>query len=225
MTWNSRATSPRSRLLVGSSRISTLACTSTARAMATICCMAIDKLPSCTPGSIGRSSRASAARASFRIPPQRTNPNRPGWPPQVQVLGHAQFRQQVHLLVDRADAQVAGRHRRRRVDLPPVEPERARRPRVDAGQHLDQRRLPGPVLPQQRVDLPTANGQVDVVQRLDAGERLGQPADLQQRRGGGVTHDREDNAPDPAEQPPRPPVWRRPRGPASVGDAGPPGRR
>src|SRR5690606_10787320 len=47
--------------------------------------------------------------------------------------------------------------------------------RVDAGEHLHQRRLAGAVLAADGVDLTAPHGQVDVLQRLDAGERLGDP--------------------------------------------------
>ena len=51
--------------------------------------------------------------------------------------------------------------------------------RVHPRQHLHQRRLAGAVLAADRVDLAAAHRQVDVLQRLDAGEGLGDPAHLQ----------------------------------------------
>jgi hypothetical protein len=55
----------------------------------------------------------------------------------------------------------------------------ARVARHHAREDLDQRRLAGAVLTQQRVDLAAPQGEVDVRERLLAAERLAQPADLQ----------------------------------------------
>jgi hypothetical protein len=51
--------------------------------------------------------------------------------------------------------------------------------RVHPGEHLHQRRLAGTVLAADRVDLAAAHRQVDLLQRLHAGEGLGDPAHLQ----------------------------------------------
>ena len=56
-------TSSESRLDVGSSRIRTSAEMSMARAIATICCTAIEYLDSCAPTSSETSTRASASTA------------------------------------------------------------------------------------------------------------------------------------------------------------------
>ena len=53
--------------------------------------------------------------------------------------------------------------------------------RVDAREHLHQRRLAGAVLAADGVDLARLDREVDVAQRLDAGERLGDAAHLQDR--------------------------------------------
>src|SRR5919204_343233 len=50
---------------------------------------------------------------------------------------------------------------------------------AEAREHLDQRRLAGAVLADQRVDLAAVEREVDAVQRPRAGERLAQPADRQ----------------------------------------------
>src|SRR6185312_10888526 len=50
---------------------------------------------------------------------------------------------------------------------------------VDAGEHLHQRRLACAVLAADRVDLAPADRQAHVLQRLDAGEGLGDGAHLQ----------------------------------------------
>jgi len=53
---------------------------------------------------------------------------------------------------------------------------------ADAGDHLDQRRLPGAVVARERDDLTVMNGEIDVPQRFNGAEPLGRAADLQQRR-------------------------------------------
>src|SRR5690606_15295437 len=55
--------------------------------------------------------------------------------------------------------------------------------RVDAGEDLHQRRLAGPVLPADRVDLAPPDLQVDVLERLHRRERLGDAAHPQYRVG------------------------------------------
>ena len=54
--------------------------------------------------------------------------------------------------------------------------------RIDARQHLHQRRLAGAVLADHGVDFALLDAEVDVRQRLDAGKRLGDAAHLQNRR-------------------------------------------
>src|SRR6185436_727605 len=78
MILKSWVTSVASRLDVGSSRISTRACTSIARAIAIICWTASEYVLSGAATSIDRSRRASSARAWRRISPQRTAPKRRG---------------------------------------------------------------------------------------------------------------------------------------------------
>lgn len=80
-TSNSRATSPSSRLDVGSSRINTRASTDTARAIATICCTAIGYASSERVTSSDRSSSASAARERAWIVFQSIAPRRIGCRP------------------------------------------------------------------------------------------------------------------------------------------------
>jgi hypothetical protein len=53
--------------------------------------------------------------------------------------------------------------------------------RIDAAQNLHQRRLAGAVLTDQRVNLTGLDGDVDVVERLHARERLGDPSHLKDR--------------------------------------------
>ena len=54
--------------------------------------------------------------------------------------------------------------------------------RVDAGENLDQRRLAGAVLAEQRMDLAATDVEIDRVERQRAGEALGQAGDREQRR-------------------------------------------
>ena len=54
--------------------------------------------------------------------------------------------------------------------------------RIDARQHLHQRRFAGAVLADDGVDLAFLDAEVDVRQRLDAGKRLGDAAHLQNGR-------------------------------------------
>src|SRR5262245_29449221 len=78
MIRNSSATSPASKLDVGSSRISTRASTATARAMATSCCTAIGWLPSADPGSMCKPMRDNSSAARARIARPSIEPNRRG---------------------------------------------------------------------------------------------------------------------------------------------------
>ena len=61
---------------------------------------------------------------------------------------------------------------RDRAHRPAVERDRARVGFVDAGQDLDQRRLAGAVLAEQRVDLAAPHVEIDVVERQRRGEAL-----------------------------------------------------
>ena len=70
-----------------------------------------------------------------------------------EVFRHRQVRQQVHLLIDGADAKRERVGRIARVDVLPVEANGAGIALEHARQHLDQRRLAGAVLAQQAVDL------------------------------------------------------------------------
>jgi hypothetical protein len=93
-----------SRLEVGSSRMSTFAEMSRARASATICWMAMEQEESWRETSMSTSSRARAARARSRMRPQRIAPEARRLAAQADVLRHREVRDEVDLLVDRADA-------------------------------------------------------------------------------------------------------------------------
>ena len=95
-----------------------------------------------------------------------------GLPADVQVFRHAQVGAQVDLLIHGGDAHLLGIqggvvfHR----SLDPVHPDLAGLKVVDAGEALDQGGFSGAVLPHEGVNLPLAQGEVHIVQRLDAGE-------------------------------------------------------
>ena len=102
--------------------------------------------------------------------------------PDEDVLRDREVAHQVELLVDDADAEllrVLGRDRLVRLA---VEEELALVDLVHAGEHLHQRRLAGSVLADQRVHLAGAQVEVHVLERLDAGEALAHPLDVQQQR-------------------------------------------
>jgi hypothetical protein len=92
------------------------------------------------------------------------------------VLGHREVGAQVHLLVDRADAQLLRRRRRGRAHRLAVQQQLASVGREHAGEQLDQRRLAGAVLAHQRVHLSGAQAQAHAVQRQHAGEAPRQAA-------------------------------------------------
>ena len=76
--------------------------------------------------------------------------------------------------MDEGDRQRVGR----RIDGAAVEADLAGIGGVDAGEDLDQRRLAGAVLAEQRMHLAAPDVEVDVVERQRAGEALGQAADM-----------------------------------------------
>src|SRR5262249_33786038 len=57
---------------------------------------------------------------------------------------------------------------------------------VVAGEHVEERRLPGAVGPDQADDFAVADLEIDAVERLQAAKRLAQPPDDEQRLPGGV---------------------------------------
>src|SRR5262245_3827583 len=72
--------------------------------------------------------------------------------------------------MDERDRQLLGAG----IDGPPGEADVAGVCGVDAGEDLDQRRLPGTVLAEQRMDLAAPQVEVDAVESEGAGEPLGQ---------------------------------------------------
>ena len=113
-----------------------------------------------------RTSRVRPSPVSRRSPPrlmrrQSTNAPAPRRFPEIDVLRHRQVRDQHQLLIDDADAEPAGVVRTRDLDrLPPrrispgILPHRA-------AQDLDERRLAGPVLAEEHVDLARSDVEID----------------------------------------------------------------
>jgi hypothetical protein len=102
----------------------------------------------------------------------------------AEVLGHREIGAEIDLLVDRADAELLRLLRGARGDGLAGEQDAAGVRLVEAGQHLDQRGLAGPVLAHQRVHLAGVKAQAHALQRLHAGtEALLDAGQLQQRTG------------------------------------------
>ena len=120
-------------------------------------------------------------RLLARPPPQHPS-GAGGEPAQQEVLGHRQAVHQGAPLVDDAHPRRVGAARGERglplpvdEDVPAVRGERA-------ADHLDERRLAGPVHPDDGVHLARQQREVDACQRLRAAERLAHVAQLQYRR-------------------------------------------
>ena len=91
---------------------------------------------------------------------------------QRQILGHRHGRDEVDLLIDRADPERLRVARLADVDRAAVEPDFALVPLQGAGQDLDQGRFAGPVLAHERMDFAGLHLEVDAIERPDAGKRL-----------------------------------------------------
>ena len=173
-TSNSSSTSRVSRLEVGSSRISTRASTSVARAIDTSCCTAIECDSSGDAGSMSRCSLSSTSRGApaHRRPVDAAEATT-RLAPEHRVLRHGQVGGEVDLLVHGADA--GGLRLARAVHLERLAHEEhlAAVDAVDAGERLDERRLAGAVLTEQGVDLAREQAQGHPVEGEHAGERDG----------------------------------------------------
>lgn len=88
----------------------------------------------------------------------------------IDVFRHSQVLHEVQLLMDDADAERLRVARAVDLDMLSKEFDRAAVARVDAGQHLHERRLACAVFADQRHDLALADLQLRVVQRVDARE-------------------------------------------------------
>ena len=81
-----------------------------------------------------------------------------------EVARHRHQRRERQILIDRADAHIRRITRRAERDQSAVNPNLARCRRVDAGENLDQCRLAGPVVAEERMDFAGINLEVDTVQ-------------------------------------------------------------
>ena len=97
------------------------------------------------------------------------------------VFEHRHRLEQREVLEHHADAEPASRARIGDADGRAVEDDLALVGREDAVDHLDQRRLSGAVLAEQRVDLAGLDAQVDVVVRAHAGKGLADADELEPR--------------------------------------------
>ena len=111
-----------------------------------------------------------AGEAARRPPGYQSEPARLA--AKRQVLGHRHGRDQIDLLIDRADAERARFARRFDFDRTAVEADFALVAAHRAGHDLDQGGLAGPVLAHERVDFAGLNAEIDVIERPDAGKRL-----------------------------------------------------
>lgn len=87
-----------------------------------------------------------------------------GLAPEEEVLGNRQVRQQVDLLVDRADPECLGFKRIARIDLGIIEQNGAAVAPVGPGQAFDQGRFSGTVFAKQRMNLSAPEVKIDLVE-------------------------------------------------------------
>jgi hypothetical protein len=100
------------------------------------------------------------------------------------VLLHGAVGDERRLLGDDRDPVRESVARRAKVDAPAVDDELAAVGTVDAREDLAERRLPGAVLPDEGVNRPAGDREIDPGERLDAAEALRDAADLDVRRHG-----------------------------------------
>ena len=98
------------------------------------------------------------------------------------VLGDVEIGKQQRFLIDRGDAQSLRLGGAAYRDRSAGQKNLAAIRLMHAGYDLDERRLAGPVLPQQGVNLAGVKRERDVFERLGGVEALGDAADLQDRR-------------------------------------------
>ena len=98
------------------------------------------------------------------------------------VLGDVEVGKQQRLLIDRGDAQSLRLRGASDRDRLAVEQDLAAIGLMHAGDDLDERRLAGAVLAEQRVNFAGMKGERDILERLGGVEALGDAADLQDRR-------------------------------------------
>ena len=184
ITTISRRTSASASAAVGSSMISTRAFWLSALAISTRWRLATERVPTLTSTSRSwLSSESSSCRERRRISPQSSRPI-----PSLRrvaeedVLGDGQLGKEQQLLVDGGDAAGRGVARGDRLQRLVADVDGAAVRRVGAGDDLDQRRLAGAVLAEQRVHLAGLHVEVDVLQHADAAEGLRHAFEPHQRR-------------------------------------------
>ena len=152
-TANSRSTSTPLSAAVGSSMISRLASSEMALAISMICWSAMDSPRAGRRGSRLTPSRANSADGLGVHGGAVDAAAGAQWlAAHEDVLGDREVREERRLLVDHRDAGGLGLRGRAEVDVVALEPEGAGVAAVHAGHDLDQRRLAGAVLADQRVD-------------------------------------------------------------------------
>ena len=169
--------------------MSTRASAPSARAISTSCCWGMLSSPASISGSMRAPTRPSSSSARRCRSRQSTRPQRPvRSSAERDVLRDRQLAEQRGLLIDRRDAERLrgrGREPRERLaierDLTGVRLHRA-------GEDLDERRLAGAVLADERVDLAGAQLERRALERLHTGVGLGHVGrakhDLAHRRSG-----------------------------------------
>src|SRR4029077_10037755 len=100
---------------------------------------------------------------------------------EVHVLDDVEVVAESEILIHDLDPEPAGVLRAVAVNLAPLEQDLAAVGRVCPGDALDQRRLAGAVVADERHHLAGADLEVDVAQRLDGAEGLGDAAKLEER--------------------------------------------
>ena len=170
--------------VVGSSMMTSRASSASARAMATSCLSAT-----------GSDSTRASSGMSTSMRSQRGFGQRPHAAPVDQLAAGADFRAEGDVLGDRQvgkerevlkDDLDAARHRAARIEMGeavPVDDEPAGGGALHPGENLDQGRLAAAVLAGQADDLARLDGEAHLAQRLDAGIRLGNAVELDERGG------------------------------------------
>ena len=99
---------------------------------------------------------------------------------ETDIVKHAHLAEQADILKRAGNAELVDLNRRLAVEADPVERDGARGGLVNAGQHVEDRRLAGTVRSDQTVQLPLFNGEIEAVDRLESAEPDGQILGFQQ---------------------------------------------
>ena len=93
-----------------------------------------------------------------------------------QIFRNGEVRQEIDLLIDRADAERLGMHDVAGIDRRAIEAHLPAIPAIGTGQNLDEGGFPRPVLAEQSVDLAGTEIEIDLVQRGHAMKVFRQPS-------------------------------------------------